>query len=352
MARPRTRLVAVTATDPCPLCDGDHKCSVTEDGNFHLCGRKTGGVEGFAYLGQAKGDPQFGQYCPVDRRPAPRTDVPVPSPPGDWDLRAADYQRALTPALEQELAGSLGLPAGVLRKFGLGYMPRLSRWALPEKDATGEVIGINQRFHDGSKRMIEGGARALSYAEDWDRTGGPVLCPEGVTDTVTLVAMGLCAVGRPSSTGGVESLAAMLARVPADRPIIVLGENDQKPNGDWPGRDGAFATAEKLARELNREILVAFPPPPAKDVRAWFQAQGPDLEDQDELGKLGRRWVRPKFDVKPLRSSLRRRQGIPTDPPSTRTDPIAPAYSSTPVSSAPPPHHPPSTSSPSHTAAA
>ena len=62
--------------------------------------------------------------------------------------------------------------------------------------------------------------------------------------------------------------------------------------------------------------------------------------------------VRPKFDVKPLRSSLRRRQGIPTDPPSTRTDPIAPAYSSTPVSSAPPPHHPPSTSSPSHTAAA
>jgi hypothetical protein len=62
--------------------------------------------------------------------------------------------------------------------------------------------------------------------------------------------------------------------------------------------------------------------------------------------------VRPKFDVKPIRSSFSRRQGIPTDLPSTRTDSIAPLCSSTTSGSAPPPHHPPTTSSPSHTTAA
>ena len=75
--------------------------------------------------------------------------------------------------------------------------------------------------------------------------------------------------------------------------------------------------------------------------------------------RRGRRWggSRPigfdrRFDVKRLRSSLRRQPGNPTDPPSTRTDSIAPVCSSTPAGSAPPPHHPPSTSSPSHKAAA
>src|SRR3954452_14599076 len=53
--------------------------------------------------------------------------------------------------------------------------------------------------------------------------------------------------------------------------------------------------------------------------------------------------VRPKFDVKPIRSSLRRRPGRPTDRPSTRTDSTAPTCSSTPADSTPPPHHLPST---------
>src|SRR5512142_527753 len=64
--------------------------------------------------------------------------------------------------------------------------------------------------------------------------------------------------------------------------------------------------------------------------------------------ELFRQWGPPQ----PSRLTLRRRQGIPTDQPSTRTGPTAPVCSSTPVNSAPPPHPPLSTSSPNHTAAA
>ena len=51
-----------TASNPCPVCEsGTKNCSVGEDG-FILCRGKQGAVPGFVYLGQAKKDPQWGEY--------------------------------------------------------------------------------------------------------------------------------------------------------------------------------------------------------------------------------------------------------------------------------------------------
>jgi hypothetical protein len=50
------KMKAVTKDRPCPVCEGDHKCSVG-DGGLILCGRRDGPVSGFRHLGASKGDP-------------------------------------------------------------------------------------------------------------------------------------------------------------------------------------------------------------------------------------------------------------------------------------------------------
>jgi hypothetical protein len=83
-----------------------------------------------------------------------------------------------------------------------------------------------------------------------------VFLVEGPTDTLALAACRLSVVGRPSNTGGVELLANLLGSLDPSRMIVVVGENDRKPDGSWPGKEGAKRTAEELARKLNRPVQV------------------------------------------------------------------------------------------------
>ena len=68
-------------------------------------------------------------------------------------------------------------------------------------------------------------------------------------------------------------LAELLADLPHNRAIVVLGEYDTKQDGSWPGRDGAQRVATKLANALGRCVRWALPPDGAKDLRAWLQLQ-------------------------------------------------------------------------------
>ena len=90
--------------------------------------------------------------------------------------------------------------------------------------------------HRGHSSRASGSRRGLCYHEGFWRRPGPIVCPEGFTDTACLVAQHIAAVGRPSNTGGVEPLAELVAGERADRPIIIVGENDRKEDGSWPGR--------------------------------------------------------------------------------------------------------------------
>ena len=103
------------------------------------------------------------------------------------------------------------------------------------------------------------------------RIPGPIYVPEGASDVAALISVGQCAVGRPGATGGVGRLARLLRDM--DRRIIVLGENDQKPDGRWPGKEGAETVTRALAEALGRQVEKGFPPAGYKDVRDFISSR-------------------------------------------------------------------------------
>jgi len=207
----------------------------------------------------------------------------VHHPPRDWPALATRYARDAQHH-RQPLAAQLGVATDALVVLDVGWDAERGCWTFPERDADGHVIGIATRYFDGSKKRMAGGRAGLTYADDWETGDSPILLVEGGSDTAALLSCGLCVVGRPSNTGGVNQLINLLKDVPYDRQIIVIGERDEKPDGRWPGREGAIGTAKKLAEELERPIAWALPPDHAKDARSWLNAM-PRLS-QDRLADL------------------------------------------------------------------
>jgi putative DNA primase/helicase len=209
----------------------------------------------------------------------------APPPTTDWAGEARRFAAALTNDRRAHLAELLGLPVETLNALPIGYRaddPSGECWTFPELDAAGEVIGINRRWPNGQKKAMAGGKRGLTVPAGWRERAGPLLIPEGASDVLALAAAGMSAVGRPSSTGGVRQLCDLLTNYPHE--IVVLGENDQKPSGGWPGRDGAERTAAALAAELGRPVKWALPPGGAKDVRIWFAGRVTDSAGWPEAG--------------------------------------------------------------------
>lgn len=292
----RTKFTPVSKVRPCAVCRGDHKCSVGEDGLI-VCGRAGGDVDGFTHLGESDNDPQWNLYRasnPMVAALATRTARAPARPAPDWPREAERYARNLTDAGRAELAARLGLPARALAALPLiGADAAGAFWTFPECDAAGRVVGINRRFRDGTKKVIQGGARGLTTPAGWHEGPGPVLLVEGASDVLALTAAGLSAVGRPSNTGGVEHLVALLADIPRDREVIVVGENDQNPSGLWPGRDGAVRTATALAAKLARPVAWALTPDGAKDPRAWLSDRREFFPDAAFLSALDKTVVAP-----------------------------------------------------------
>jgi len=173
--------------------------------------------------------------------------------------------------------------------------------------------------HTGARRSELMRARI----EDFD----PVFVVEGPTCTIAATSGGLSVVGRHSNTGGVELLADLFRDLDPDRPIIILGENDQKPDGSWPGRDGAESVARRLAALLGRSVLKAMPPAEAKDVRDWLISQARGKATWPDRGRELREYltanavtVDPPVDSPPSTSTVPQYQPFPVEalPPALR----------------------------------
>lgn len=288
--------VNVSPTDPCPICGKADWCRITADKTAVVCGRVQQGAV---------------KRCKDGRWLHRRDEEEWRSPPPVQATYNLIGPRSFQPIVDRltrdnaaacvQLADELGVSASALMRLRTGYHSKGDWWAFPERDAAGKVIGIMRRLRGGQKRRMKGSKNGLTYADDWDTGRGPILLVEGASDTAALMTMGVSVIGRPSNMGGAALLSQLLAKVPAERPVIVLGENDRKPSGLWPGRLGALHTAQRLAPQLKRPIQWALPPDGAKDVRQWlqtYQCKRPQRLRELFLGGLDVETIEPPREIR------------------------------------------------------
>ena len=294
MSRPISFRAA--AGRPCPVCSAESKgCSSTDDG-LHFCrGGASVNSDDWHQIGAAADANGFLHF---------RRDDPA-SPNGsaggkrrkkslaDWSKIAKSHASSMSDRHYAEFARRLSISEHAARMYPqLGWCEVTlvgTTFTVPEFDSTGRIVGIMKRSPPSDpavdardeQLMMKGGSRGLMMVTGWrdrgesDRTPAhnPVLIVEGASCALAAASAGLSSIGRPGNEAGREYLARILADWPADRPIIVLGENDEKPDGKWPGREGGEKLAQGLANDLTRTVLFALPPADAKDLRAWMTAE-------------------------------------------------------------------------------
>lgn len=279
----------VSSQNPCPICGKSDNCTVSEDGGVVWCGR----IEDGSVRQNAGGqflhfqNDQSAAIRPMERSSysgrsnvARRTDLPMIS--RHW------FEANYSVPKREELASILGVSVASLFALHVGWNGNV--WTWPERDGAGNIIGVTQRYPDGSKRQLPGGQRGLIYSEQWSGDSGPLFLTEGGSDTAAALTIGVNAVGRPSNTGGIQHLIQLLRGFPSDRDLIVLAENDRKLADKlpisirsvhrddcdgcsqcWPGKWGAIRTAGQLKNELCRKVGWCFPELGSKDVREWLR---------------------------------------------------------------------------------
>ncbi len=137
-----------------------------------------------------------------------------------------------------------------------------NRWAIVERDATGEVIGTAYRDANGNKDFSRGGKRGLILPWPLPNYAGasedsPVHVCEGASDTATMLGLSMDAVGVPMAGKGAEMLAVLLDA----RHVVIVAD------ADAPGRASAIKLAAALA-PVCASVRIIEPPEGAKDARA------------------------------------------------------------------------------------
>ena len=306
----------VTAEHPCPACGKPDWCAWTRDGMLK-CERVYVTPVGMRLVSRKDGGGVFA-FCPSEvlrpRRPKGGTQVSDVGTvqaseravtPVDIEAANRAFQQRVTDVQVQSLAAELGVAASALRDIGIGWATRTNlrslgaggkgwegtpdgAYTFPEVDGSGTVVGFSFRTADhkhGAPSKSCGTRRGIVLPRSvQESTEREVLVVEGASDVAACLSMGLMAVGRPSNAAGADELAGLLAH----RSILVIGENDRKDDGLWPGREGAQKVAHALTKRLKRQITWALPPEGCKDARAYLATALQDSNVQKDLEAFGK----------------------------------------------------------------
>lgn len=300
----------VTAKNPCPVCGGTDWCAWAESGRLK-CDRNDVAPPGMVRMSK-KGSGGIFRFADDRRTPAPRPKRAKPTgvPSFNGDKEQVRFLRALDPGQRQALADQLGVADSALKSIGCGWatnavLKRLKAWGkdwssrpdgaftFPERDGSGRIVGFSLRPEGLGKGAFSselGAHRGIVVPHNLADLPDPVLVVEGASDVAACLSMGLAAVGRPSNASGTDHLAELLR----GRRTTVLGENDCKPDGTWPGRDGAISVSQGLAERWDLAVPYGLPSNDSKDVRSWLQAEiakGLDLTDIKALAATGQRYM-------------------------------------------------------------
>lgn len=280
-----------TTANPCTRCGKPDRCLIATDGNAGHCLRegRTWHAKNsdtntsvwphlIAHYREKMADAHLAQL-------AESTGLPVTA----WVQLAPGFATAIDLAdvaaggawsqRTPELEPRFGITAG-----RAGFLP--DAFAFAEHDGNGRIIGASFRALNGQKGSPSGARRGLIVPTNLHALPDPVLIVEGASDVAACCAMGLAAVGRPSNRAGSEELALMLD----GRKVLVVGERDGKPDGAWPGRDGAKAVAKQMAGRWGEAVRWTLPPPETKDIREWLNAKlasGLSSADAGAMGAAG-----------------------------------------------------------------
>lgn len=293
----KSRFHRYNQSDHCPVClTGSKNCSRTHDGLQWCRGTPADPNEWVC----VKSGPVWGSYRRVgDRyslrsgrvhhhRPQQTQTAPVAWRVVDWGRCAQQFANGMTPARRRILAAMLRVSVASLAAMPLigvngGTSDGGLTFTFPEFGGDGRTaVGIStrterpRRYHDDeeprSKSFIHGGNRGLTIPGGWRDRPGPLFVVEGASDVLALTAAGCAAIGRANNTHGVKELTELLHDLDPNRPIVFVGENDRKPNGDWPGRTGPCESARQLSTALRRPVVLAMTPDGRKDARAYLTA--------------------------------------------------------------------------------
>ena len=172
----------------------------------------------------------------------------------------------------EELADALSVSLESLRDLEVVWSPEHTCWLFPERDGQRRICGFMRRYADGQKRFIQGGKRGLYIPKSFKLESDSITVVEGGSDTAAGLTLGWNVIGRPSAGDGASSLGSLLKK--AKGQIYVLGDNDPKRDGTWPGRRGAEKVASTLQKSLTASVSITSIPMKFKDLRTWSQCKG------------------------------------------------------------------------------
>jgi len=80
-----------------------------------------------------------------------------------WDELFLTFKKNVFPGMVQCLADDLGVKVESINRLEVGFNPIKQAWITAERAETGKIIGLQQRFMDDKKFMVEGSKRGVVY---------------------------------------------------------------------------------------------------------------------------------------------------------------------------------------------
>jgi len=147
----------------------------------------------------------------------------------------------------------------VIRSMRIGWDGKAYTIPMCQRD---KVVGIQRRYPNGFKCMVEGSQLGLIIPMGSWNTEEPLYITEGASDLAVLLECGFQGFGRPSCRVIVETTVEFCEPFKA---IIIVNDNDE------PGRRGAKQLAGKLPAATNKMLRN---PSPFNDLRDYYMERG------------------------------------------------------------------------------
>ena len=199
-------------------------------------------------------------WAPTERAPTPVPEIVLAAPANDVDPIEQHRIARRAAQAQWEHAGPADPDQAYLRRKGVQpFGIRMDIGAtliIPLIDLDGTIHSIQRIYEDGTKRFLSGGAKADHFA----LIGGPLesappilLCEGWATGATAHAATDLPVVAAMDAGNLVRVAPLIQARFP-DTTLVILADNDLKPDRD-PNPGVAAATAAALATQA----LLAIP---------------------------------------------------------------------------------------------